>query len=263
VNRRLQDIASDLGHGRAAAEIVADAIRHLIVAGNLRPGDRLPPERELAGTLGAARVTVRSAIRTLNTEGLLLTARGRSGGTFVQKSAVRDSARRTSVAAFKQQLAESYEFRRILEPVAAELAAERGSTSERNALIQLCKEVGDGESRFQDLDTRFHLLIAKMARNRHILESIERNRGAFVNLVNSVFLSIDQPSDRHFGEAHLPIALAIGRGDGAAARREMATHFKLAHREFLEALLRVSSHSHDIRPGRSKGSGTGKRRRRD
>ena len=226
------DLATDLGHGRAASDIVADAIRHLIAAGNLKPGDRLPAERELAPMLGAARVTVRAAIQALNAEGLLVTGRGRSAGT---KVAAR-TAPATSVASFKQAIADNYEFRKAIEPMAAELAAERGSAVERKALLRLCEPGNDSEVNFQGRDRRFHLLIARMSGNRHILEAVERNRSQFEILVNSLLLRIDSRAAPTFGEEHGRIAAAIVRGDGPAARREMAAHFKRAHRQFQDAL---------------------------
>ena len=71
-----------LQHERAH-RAVADAIRTRLAVGELRPGDRLPPERVLAERLGVGRMTVRQALRELAAEGLLVTSRGRHGGTVV------------------------------------------------------------------------------------------------------------------------------------------------------------------------------------
>lgn len=232
MDTQIRTLASDLGHGRAASAIVADAIRQMIAAGTLKPGDRLPPERTLAPMLGAARTTVRAAIRALNADGLLQTGRGRSAGTVV---AARPGPA-GSATAFKQAIADSYEFRRAIEPMAAELAAERGSTAERRALLRLCVRDSEDEASFQDRDRRFHLLIAKMSGNRHILDAVERNRGQFEILVNSVLLRIDTRTAPTFAAEHGRIADAIARGDGPSARREMTAHFKRAQRQFLDAL---------------------------
>ena len=232
MDKQLRTLAADLGHGRAASDIVADALRHLIAAGNLKPGDRLPAERELAPMLGAARVTVRAAIQALNAEGLLVTGRGRSAGT---KVAAR-TAQAISVAAFRQAIADNYEFRMAIEPMAAELAAERGSAAERKALLRLCERGAEGEASFQERDRRFHLLIARMSGNPHILDAVERNRSQFEIMVNSLLLRFDTRAAPTFAAEHGRIAAAIGRGDGPGARREMAAHFKRAHRQFLDAL---------------------------
>lgn len=64
------------------AEIVAD-VEAAIARGRLAPGDRLPPERELAAQHGVSRMTVRQALQTLESRGLVRRAIGRSGGSFV------------------------------------------------------------------------------------------------------------------------------------------------------------------------------------
>jgi GntR family transcriptional regulator len=66
------------------AQIVAH-IERAIAAGELGPGDRLPSERELAAEHGVSRMTVRQALQTLESRGLLRRAIGRSGGSFVAR----------------------------------------------------------------------------------------------------------------------------------------------------------------------------------
>lgn len=70
---------------RPAYEIVADALRVRILAGELTPGTRLPPDVELRAEFGVGQSTVREAIRTLASENLVHTTRGVTGGTFVAK----------------------------------------------------------------------------------------------------------------------------------------------------------------------------------
>ena len=66
-------------HAQITAQLGAS-----IRAGTLQPGTRLPPERDLAGTLGVSRMTVRQALGALERDGLVRRAVGRAGGTFVQ-----------------------------------------------------------------------------------------------------------------------------------------------------------------------------------
>src|SRR5262245_23743957 len=72
----------DRGVGPAYAQI-EDRVSEAIAAGDLQPGDRLPPERELAGQLGVSRMTLRQALQTLERRGLVRRTVGRHGGTFV------------------------------------------------------------------------------------------------------------------------------------------------------------------------------------
>lgn len=68
---------------KRAREEVAAQIREMIVSGRLKPGDKLPAERELAERLGIGRHSLREALRSLEVGGLLETRRGKWGGTFV------------------------------------------------------------------------------------------------------------------------------------------------------------------------------------
>jgi DNA-binding GntR family transcriptional regulator len=64
---------------------IADQLADAIAGGELAPGDRLPPERQLAAELGLSRMTVRHALGTLEGRGLLVRTAGRGGGTFVAR----------------------------------------------------------------------------------------------------------------------------------------------------------------------------------
>src|SRR3954451_4994747 len=64
------------GRDRTTAELVVDAVRGQIERGQLRPGQRLPPERELAARLGVSRPSVRAGLRTLATLGIVRTRHG-------------------------------------------------------------------------------------------------------------------------------------------------------------------------------------------
>lgn len=230
VDDTFRQLASDLGHRRAASEIVADAIRHLISAGRLLPGDRLPPEREFAPALGAARVTVRAAIKLLSNEGILLTEKGRTGGTIVLDKRTKAPAK--SIAHFSNAIAQSFEFRSLVEPAAAALAAERGSDADRQKLLALVRQKSNSQSTFNDLDTRFHLLVARMTCNPHIRSAIENTRSSFFILVNSLFLKVDVSKFPDFADEHANVAKAIVIGDARAAKQEMAAHIRRSHRQF-------------------------------
>jgi GntR family transcriptional regulator len=67
---------------------IIDQIEQAIAAGDLAPGDRLPPERALAEEHGVSRMTVRQALQALESRGLLRRAIGRNGGSFVERPKV-------------------------------------------------------------------------------------------------------------------------------------------------------------------------------
>lgn len=74
--------------GRPAHAQIAARLEGAIAAGDLRAGERLPPERELAAALGVSRMTVREALGSLERRGLLRRRVGRAGGTFVRERTV-------------------------------------------------------------------------------------------------------------------------------------------------------------------------------
>src|SRR5262245_28121356 len=76
------EMFSPVSLGRVS-QVIIDQIRELIHSGKLRPGDRLPSERELCARFGVSRVTVREALRVLEAGGLVDIRVGAHGGTFV------------------------------------------------------------------------------------------------------------------------------------------------------------------------------------
>jgi GntR family transcriptional regulator, transcriptional repressor for pyruvate dehydrogenase complex len=72
-------------HTRRAFEEICERIREQLVLGVLRPGDKLPPERDLAQQLGVSRNVLREALRSLEMAGVLRLQKGVKGGAFVQK----------------------------------------------------------------------------------------------------------------------------------------------------------------------------------
>src|SRR5580693_9805081 len=76
------DMFNRVSVGRIS-EIIVDQIRLLMRQGQLKPGDRLPPERDLCERFGVSRVTVREALRMLESSGLVQIRVGARGGAFV------------------------------------------------------------------------------------------------------------------------------------------------------------------------------------
>jgi len=70
---------------RRTFEEVALQLRAMFTGGHLRPGDRLPPERELSQQLGVSRSALREALRTLEISGVIQLRKGRNGGAFITR----------------------------------------------------------------------------------------------------------------------------------------------------------------------------------
>src|SRR5262245_8879048 len=130
--------------GGNAFEITVARLAQAIRLGMVVVGERLPPERELAEQLRVSRVTLREAIGALREAGYLESRRGRSGGTFVVHAGPRptdaDGGPALDAGALAremgEQLHDALDFRRVLEPGAAALAAARPlAAAQRSRLV--------------------------------------------------------------------------------------------------------------------------------
>lgn len=111
------------------AEVLASRIRKSIIRGELRAGDKLPPEANLMLEFEVSRPTIREAIRILESEGLITVVRGARGGAKVSAPSPDIVTRAAGIALQTQgaTLKDIYEARTLLEPPAARLAAENRS----------------------------------------------------------------------------------------------------------------------------------------
>src|SRR6266852_7716437 len=126
---------------RRVYESVAEQIRQAIFSGQLAPGHKLPPEREMARQFQTSRVALREALRALEQEGMINIKRGFGGGAFVADfdgalRALTDSLN-TVVKLGQAKSGNLTEVRCILEPVMARTAAARASEEDLNAMQKI------------------------------------------------------------------------------------------------------------------------------
>jgi GntR family transcriptional repressor for pyruvate dehydrogenase complex len=214
---------------RSLARHAADHIKALIASGSLAPGDRLPPERELAVRLGVSRPTLREAVGALVIIGLLESRQG--AGTFVARTA--DEATATgspnattvSIDIGEDPLGALFELRLLLEPTAAERAATRISTEKVAGLRQLFEDMVECQGhreQFIRLDVEFHRQIQVAAGSTLILSMLDR--------INSVALRSRTLSGRAPGVAqrtvdeHHAILEALEAHDAFLAKAAMTAH---------------------------------------
>ncbi len=212
---------------------VISQLREMIHRGDLRPGDRLPPERDLAKILGVSRPTLRAGIRSLAAVGVLQSRQG--AGTFVVKSdgppALDSSPLRLMASLHGFTSAEMFEARQSLEMAVAGLAAER-ATSDHMASIS--EEVAgmfaslDDPEQFLVHDMRFHQTVAAASGNR-ILTSL-------MNMVATILFDVRRKTVKRAtdlkesAEMHRQVYRAIRERDSEAARMAMRDHLMLAQR---------------------------------
>jgi DNA-binding FadR family transcriptional regulator len=169
---------------RPAYAQVAAQLRSIILSGEISPGSRLPNEADMAQSFGVSRTTIREAIRVLSSQGLLVTERGVTGGTFVSRvnsqsvSDLLEIGLNVLTGHEGLTITELLETRELIEGRAARLAASRRTNEDLAALdAMLADESAQSpDTPFEDAfeaHTRFHLAIADAAHNRLLVVIIK------------------------------------------------------------------------------------------
>lgn len=195
---------------------VVKVIEVQILEGSLRPGDQLPSERDLALELGVSRPTIREAIKTLVTKGLLQTRHG--GGTVVTDKLDSSFTDSWQEMLFKHPNIQDdiLDFRDMLEGQAACFAAQRATDADlenlEKAYIKVSKAYADGElSEMVNADVEFHQAIAEASHNvliGHLSATLLKLINSHVTR-NLKYLNA-RPRDRmHLEAQHLGIWSAI------------------------------------------------------
>lgn len=213
------------------SDSIVSRIERLVVDGTLRPGDALPPERELAQMFTVSRPSLREAIRKLETKGLLQPRR--SGGMQVVDTYVPTLTDPLAhlLSEYPEVRFDVLELRHALEQVAASQAARR-ATAEDCKRIKMCiKELRkaaaeDDPLSFAACDAAFHLALADASHN---LALSHVTRGLFNLLHSSIGASIERLWDRaeacrKLNDQHEAIWLAIRARDPEKAMRAAREH---------------------------------------
>jgi DNA-binding FadR family transcriptional regulator len=212
--------------GGNAFEITVARLAQAIRLGMLGEGDQLPPERELAERLRVSRVTLREAIAALRDAGYLETRRGRAGGTFVvhrnEPPVSEDAA--AIAREMGDALHDAIDFRRVIEPGAAGLAATRTLSADDRAQLtrRLTVAADHGSPTRRVADSRLHLAIAAASGSSMLAATV-----ADVQLTMDRLLAAIPVIERnlaHSDAQHKRIVDAILAGDPRSARAAMEEH---------------------------------------
>ena len=195
----------------------------------MKPGDKLPTERELIATFRVGRSSIREAVKILHAIGVVHIVAG--AGMFVGNGNLSILAKPLSLGFLKggRGTAELIEARRLLEVELAGLAADRATPEEieciKGGLAEMEANQQDVE-RYIESDIRFHLAIARGAHNDVLLDLLETLQYI---IRNWIFKSIDEvegkPSSIH---EHVPIYDAIRVRNSVQARAAMQDHLERA-----------------------------------
>jgi GntR family transcriptional repressor for pyruvate dehydrogenase complex len=220
---------------------IAEQLLGQIGSRRLRPGDPLPPERELTESFGVGRSSIREALRMLESQGVI---RGANGGAFVVADASNplESSLRLLFALDEQAgMHNLFELRRILECEAAALAAQRRDDEHLEDMDASIEEMeaslaaSDRGDRFIEADLRFHLAIAAATGNRLVVHSMQAVRDVLRRALLTVY-HIPQSPESAVVE-HRAIENAIAGGDAGRAREEMREHLVRVERDVQKGVL--------------------------
>ena len=239
------------GH-EATSEWVIEKLRDMIHRRELRAGDRLPPERDLAKLFGVSRPTLRAGIRSLAAVGVLQSRQG--AGTFVvqadESPALDSNPLRLMAALHGLTPAEMFEARQSLEMAIAGLAAERATSDQ---MATMSEEIAgmyaslDEPEHFLVHDMAFHQTVAAASGNRILTATyavvifsiiVQGNRilTALMNMVATILFDVRRKTVRNATDLkesaamHREIYRAIRNRDRDKARDAMHHHLLLAQR---------------------------------
>lgn len=207
---------------------IVEQIERQILRGDLKVGDRLPPERELALQFGVSRTAIREAMKALHQKGLLQVEAGR--GTFVTNGTAQ-VVRRSLDLAVKIGSAHGarnlVEVREILEPEIAALAAERARAEHvaclQSAVDAMDAALDDAES-FIEADLNFHRALAEATRNPLVLTLTDSIVDLLREQRTRIFHVRGGPQRGQYH--HKQILKSVARRDANGARAAMRAHLQ-------------------------------------
>lgn len=207
---------------------VAEIIEGEILKGNLKVGDLLPIESDLAAQLGVNRSTIREGIRALENAGLLKRAEAKRLVIAAPDATMVARANSRAMGLNRVTFQELWELQMELEPFAAQLAAERINEEQSRRLLATLKELEgnlESDEAVIDHDIAFHNLIAEATGNRALCLSAAPIGMLLFSATEDLYRNVPQARHRLL-EAHKAIAEAVVRRDGQEARRWMAKHIQ-------------------------------------
>jgi GntR family transcriptional repressor for pyruvate dehydrogenase complex len=234
-SRNADPLAFETVHRGRVYEQVLKQLQEQIVTGRLKPGDRLPPERELAQRFKVSRSSVRDAIQALQVMRLVRSRQG--GGTAVCEISADTLASPLSQALAGQQglIAELIEARKIIEPPLAARAAVNATEEEIERLEEILCRQEEKTRRSEPVleeDSDFHYTIALAARNSVVrrmvdllMDLLRASRSRNMQIPGRLARSL---------AGHRRVLAAIRSRDPRAARAAMLRHIREIERILMQ-----------------------------
>jgi DNA-binding FadR family transcriptional regulator len=221
--------------GGSRADAVARQLRRAITLGLLLDGERLPAENDLAARLGVSVETLRDALASLRTLGLVETRRGRGGGSFVRSPT--DPVRPLRSLSL-HELRDLGDHRAAIAGAAARLAAERALAPDVAALREHAARLATAgtPTERRRADARFHVEVAAAAQSPR-LTRVEMD--LWSQLGDLVWLPVEDDEAAAVAAEHAAIVDAIERGEPEAARTTAERHVAAETERLLDLRVRL------------------------
>ena len=227
-------------HKGTLYENVARQVEALITNESLKPGEKLPAERELAEIFGVSRACIREAVQSLAARGYLSVEHGR--GVFVRESTSFSDMDANQILkqilwASPEDLKSLFEIRKLLEPQGTYWAAVRASETEIDAMGRLVDKYRTVDAarvnfmRLWETDTKLHMAIARASHNPVLVRIME----SMLDLLADVHKQTLQVTQRVIksGREHLRIWEAIQDRNAPEASRLMMQHLENVETELI------------------------------
>ena len=224
-------------------------IEEAIVSGSYRPGEKLPPSRELEGLLGASRGTLREAFRILTHKGLIEVKAGAKGGAFVRQPGTESVTESLGLLIRQREITidDLYEFREVVEDALVRQVIKKAGLSDIKELKSLLSEMAD-------------LVPLGLSHFRQLLRVERRIRGEFIRVAQSKmyesvlyaiwdnlhsYARLYLPGDEGMPEEHLDdwqtIISAIESRDAETAAAQTRDHLRRFAQHYKNGLERYGS----------------------
>lgn len=234
---RFQPVVTE---NKSRSERIVSQIKSLMLEGKLKPGDKLPPERDLAEIMNVSRTSVREAIKTLSAMGLVVIRKGH--GVFIGEANLESVINKVGDALIikKNEIEHLFEVRKVLETQAAQWAAERATEDEINHIYKLVLEAKKASENpdakvkaFTNHDKAFHNAVIEASHNNvlamvnnGLLEALAKVRAKTMTVPGRLIQSVLD---------HEEIAKAIMARDGQRAGKTMYDHIESVERSIKDS----------------------------
>jgi DNA-binding FadR family transcriptional regulator len=239
VTRPERDVVPQFGQVRTRRlfEEICERVRHEMSIGALKPGDKLPAERELAVQFGVSRTALREALRSLEIAGIVGLQKGMKGGAFILKGDLDLITRsmRDIVNLGRISLDDTTEARTLIMQTAIELVCERAGAdifdalernNERLALLPQGAAVSDRVK----ISIEFYALLAKGTGNEMVQIIVESLNAIVLQKIAERYI-IAMPSL----VAHRRRLISLLRDrDAGASKKEMGMFLKKVHKHLID-----------------------------